>query len=57
MFAAKHTDADDLFNSMTNKYFYYTRTRGLFRVCFPKERPPLNAGKFYVDSIFYQKLQ
>lgn len=22
------------------KYFYFTRTKGLFRVCYPKERPP-----------------
>ncbi|GBP38413.1 hypothetical protein EVAR_28211_1 [Eumeta japonica] len=23
-----------------NKYYYYTRTRGLFRICYPKDRPP-----------------
>ncbi|XP_067006077.2 uncharacterized protein [Anabrus simplex] len=24
---------------MKNKYYYYTRTKGLFRICFPKDRP------------------
>lgn len=28
------------------KYFFYTRTRGLFRNCYPKERPPVSAGKW-----------
>ncbi|KAL4122148.1 hypothetical protein QTP88_014532 [Uroleucon formosanum] len=23
-----------------NKYFYFTRTKGLFRICYPKDRPP-----------------
>ncbi|XP_033297721.1 uncharacterized protein LOC117204430 isoform X5 [Bombus bifarius] len=25
---------------MNTKYYYYTRTQGLFRICYPKERPP-----------------
>ncbi|XP_053950945.1 uncharacterized protein LOC129237625 [Anastrepha obliqua] len=51
MFASKHSDADDLFNSMNNKYFYYTRTRGLFRICYPKERPPPNSVPTYLSPI------
>lgn len=27
-----------------NNYFYFTRTKGLFRICFPKEKSP--AGKY-----------
>ncbi|XP_018319038.1 transmembrane protein 178B isoform X2 [Agrilus planipennis] len=29
-----------LVDSVNTKYYYYTRTKGLFRICFPKERPP-----------------
>ncbi|KAJ1527106.1 hypothetical protein ONE63_008641 [Megalurothrips usitatus] len=25
---------------MNSKYYYFTRTKGLFRICYPKERPP-----------------
>ncbi|CAB3371472.1 Hypothetical predicted protein [Cloeon dipterum] len=25
---------------MNTQYYYYTRTKGLFRICYPKERPP-----------------
>lgn len=29
-----------LVDSLNSKYYYYTRTKGLFRICYPKERPP-----------------
>jgi len=43
-FAAKRGDQESLLESMNSKYYYYTRTKGLFRICYPKERPP--TGKF-----------
>lgn len=46
-YAAKHPDSQSLLESVNNKYYYYTRTRGLFRICYPKERPPVSAGKLY----------
>lgn len=48
-YAAKHPDSQSLLDSVNNKYFYYTRTRGLFRICYPKERPPASAGKCLVS--------
>lgn len=39
-YAAKRGGQEALLESMNTKYYYYTRTKGLFRVCFPKERPP-----------------
>ena len=39
-FAAKRGDQESLLDSMNSKYYYYTRTKGLFRICYPKERPP-----------------
>ncbi|KFB38200.1 hypothetical protein ZHAS_00005552 [Anopheles sinensis] len=41
-FIAKHPELTDSFN---NRLIYYTRTRGLFRYCYPKERPPASSGK------------
>ncbi|KAF4521180.1 hypothetical protein B566_EDAN010642, partial [Ephemera danica] len=29
-----------LMENMNTQYYYYTRTKGLFRICYPKERPP-----------------
>lgn len=46
-YAAKHPDSQSLLESVNNKYYYYTRTRGLFRNCYPKERPPASAGKCF----------
>jgi hypothetical protein len=43
-FAAKRGDQESLLENMNSKYYYYTRTKGLFRICYPKERPP--TGKF-----------
>lgn len=37
--AAKYADSQQLLANVNSKYFYYTRTRGLFRYCYPKERP------------------
>ncbi|XP_024083794.1 uncharacterized protein LOC112127308 isoform X2 [Cimex lectularius] len=39
-YASKRGGQEALLESMNTKYYYYTRTRGLFRICFPKERPP-----------------
>lgn len=44
-YVAKHVDSQSLLDSLNSKYYYYTRTRGLFRICYPKERPPASAGK------------
>uniref|UniRef100_A0A1B6GSJ6 Voltage-dependent calcium channel gamma-5 subunit n=2 Tax=Cuerna arida TaxID=1464854 RepID=A0A1B6GSJ6_9HEMI len=38
-YAAKRGGQEALLESMNSKYYYYTRTKGLFRTCFPKERP------------------
>lgn len=51
-FAAKHpTDSEALLTSMNSKYYYYTRTRGLFRVCYPKEKPPTSAVPTYLSPV------
>lgn len=42
--AAKYQDSQQLLANVNSKYFYYTRTRGLFRYCYPKERP--QSGRF-----------
>lgn len=39
-----------LVDNINSKYYYYTRTKGLFRVCYPKERPP--TGKVKICSLF-----
>ncbi|XP_069691348.1 uncharacterized protein [Periplaneta americana] len=39
-YAAKRGDQESLLENMNTKYYYYTRTKGLFRICYPKERPP-----------------
>lgn len=41
-YAAKYSDSEasqQLLSSVNSKYFYFTRTRGLFRYCYPKEKP------------------
>ncbi|XP_063235201.1 uncharacterized protein LOC134538107 isoform X1 [Bacillus rossius redtenbacheri] len=38
-YAKKLGDQDSLIDNLNNKYYYYTRTKGLFRICYPKERP------------------
>lgn len=45
-YAAKHSDSQLLVEQVNTKYYFYTRTRGLFRNCYPKERPPSSAGQF-----------
>ncbi|GLG94135.1 uncharacterized protein GBIM_01393 [Gryllus bimaculatus] len=45
--ATKRGDQESIVENMNSKYYYYTRTKGLFRICYPKERPPtglLSAG-------------
>ncbi|BES98420.1 Hypothetical protein NTJ_11235 [Nesidiocoris tenuis] len=39
-YASKRGGQEALLEAMNTKYYYYTRTKGLFRICFPKERPP-----------------
>lgn len=50
-YAAKHPDSQSLLESVNNKYYYYTRTRGLFRICYPKERPPASAVEIYLSPV------
>lgn len=50
-FASKHSESEALLSSLNNKYYYYTRTRGLFRTCFPKERPPISVVPTYLSPI------
>ena len=35
-----HHGIQNLLDDVNNKYYYYTRTKGLFRICYPGERPP-----------------
>ncbi|XP_018378141.1 PREDICTED: uncharacterized protein LOC108770886 isoform X2 [Trachymyrmex cornetzi] len=39
-YASKHAEQSNLVEQMNMKYYYFTRTQGLFRICYPKERPP-----------------
>ncbi|RZC31900.1 uncharacterized protein BDFB_001344 [Asbolus verrucosus] len=41
-YLSKNSDGPSqaLLESVNSKYYYYTRTKGLFRICYPKERPP-----------------
>ncbi|XP_066592760.1 transmembrane protein 114 isoform X1 [Prorops nasuta] len=39
-YAAKNAEQNNLVEQMNTKFYYYTRTQGLFRICYPKERPP-----------------
>lgn len=50
-YAAKHSDSQALLDSINSKYFYYTRTRGLFRICYPKERPPQSSVEIYLSPV------
>ncbi|XP_058128911.1 transmembrane protein 235 [Anopheles ziemanni] len=47
-FIAKHPELTDSFN---NRLIYYTRTRGLFRYCYPKERPPASSVQIYLSPV------
>ncbi|RZF46776.1 uncharacterized protein LOC111044820 isoform X1 [Nilaparvata lugens] len=38
-YAEKRGGQEQLLKNLDTKYYYYTRTKGLFRTCFPKERP------------------
>ncbi|XP_072932161.1 uncharacterized protein [Epargyreus clarus] len=35
-----NSNSQAILESLNSKYYFYTRTRGLFRICYPKERPP-----------------
>ncbi|CRK94799.1 CLUMA_CG008293, isoform A [Clunio marinus] len=50
-YAAKHSDSQQLVEQVNTKYYFYTRTRGLFRNCYPKERPPVSAVELYLSPI------
>ncbi|CAG9809222.1 unnamed protein product [Chironomus riparius] len=50
-FAARSSDSQQLVEQVNSKYYYYTRTRGLFRNCYPKERPPASAVEIYLSPI------
>jgi hypothetical protein len=57
-FAAEKGDQGSLVDSMNTQYFYYTRTKGLFRICYPKERPPTGECRnlfFVLLSVFRPK--
>ncbi|KAL5278207.1 hypothetical protein ACFFRR_003079 [Megaselia abdita] len=50
-FAAKHSEGEALLNSLSTKFYYFTRTRGLFRNCYPKEKPPASAVQIYLSPV------
>lgn len=50
-YAAKNPDQSHLINLMNTKYYYYTRTQGPFRICFPKERPPPGVVSTYLSPV------
>lgn len=51
LFAEKHSDSSALLESLNTKYYYFTRTRGLFRICYPKERPPSSSVQIYLSPV------
>lgn len=50
-FLERHNDTQSqaLLQNLQNKYYYYTRTKGLFRICYPNERPKSN--KIYLSPV------
>ncbi|XP_050299160.1 uncharacterized protein LOC126738036 isoform X2 [Anthonomus grandis grandis] len=50
-FLSRNSDiqSQTLLDAVNSKYYYYTRTKGLFRTCFPKERPP--TIKLYLSPV------
>uniref|UniRef100_U5EXK2 Putative conserved plasma membrane protein n=1 Tax=Corethrella appendiculata TaxID=1370023 RepID=U5EXK2_9DIPT len=50
-YVAKHSDTQFLLENMNTKYYYFSRTRGLFRICYPKERPPASAVPIYLSPV------
>ncbi|XP_055712633.1 transmembrane protein 235 [Phlebotomus papatasi] len=50
-YAAKYSDSQSLLENMNSKYYFYTRTRGLFRICYPKERPPSSSVEIYLSPV------
>ncbi|XP_055388119.1 uncharacterized protein LOC129616494 [Condylostylus longicornis] len=51
VFAEKHPESTLLLEHLSIKYYYYTRTRGLFRYCYPKDRPPANRIHIYLSPV------
>lgn len=37
---ARKGGQESLMEQINSKYYFYTRHKGLFRICYPKERPP-----------------
>ncbi|EDS26116.1 conserved hypothetical protein [Culex quinquefasciatus] len=50
-FIAKHPDGASLTEAFNNRLIYYTRSRGLFRYCYPKEKPPASAVQIYLSPV------
>jgi len=49
-YAAKRGGQESLLENMNSKYYYYTRTKGLSRICYPKERPPTGMERMMFQS-------
>jgi hypothetical protein len=54
-YASKHGEQSHLVEQMNTKYYYYTRTQGLFRICYPKERPPTGNVKIVVQNLTFSQ--
>lgn len=50
-FIGKHPDGASLTEAFNNRLIYYTRSRGLFRYCYPKEKPPASAVQIYLSPV------
>ncbi|XP_044731874.1 transmembrane protein 235 isoform X3 [Chrysoperla carnea] len=46
-----NAETQAVLEDINSKYYYYSRTRGLFRICYPKERPPTDAVKTYLSPV------
>ncbi|XP_058798875.1 uncharacterized protein LOC131668593 isoform X2 [Phymastichus coffea] len=38
-YITNHPEQSHIVEQFTNKYYYYARTQGLFRICYPRDRP------------------
>ncbi|XP_018567985.1 uncharacterized protein LOC108908434 isoform X1 [Anoplophora glabripennis] len=52
-YLSTHSDPQNqaLLESLNSKYYYYTRTKGLFRICYPKERERPPGVKIYLSPV------
>ncbi|CAG9584521.1 unnamed protein product [Danaus chrysippus] len=50
-YVTENTDINSqaILDSLNTKYYFFTRTRGLFRICYPKERP--NTVEIYLSPV------